>query len=272
MTTSTATTVVTAAMLAACLPSARAEVVQQQYTATITHFASPIDSWPQLNGLTLQAGQTVTGLLSYDNAMVGGLTNLLSGSLPYQGTPLDNHITVTVADQPLVSAPTAADNFCSAVQLVCPLNTGIPTLNPYGLNTPVATAGPNPLLREVMTRSADGQNLTLTYSLPVANNGLTSFVSIANTPVRTVRSVELDFDYLVPLSGTGLPSQIDLSAVRFAGLTLKLSDGTGVFAQLQSLSAPVPEAGTVWTFGLGLAAMAGLRRIQRVSRARRLSA
>lgn len=253
----------TATLLAALLSSAQAEVVQQQYTATITHFASPIDSWPELNGLTLQTGQAVTGLLSYDNAMVGGMATGYFGTLSYQGTPFDNHITVNVEGRALVSAPSASDNFCSPVQLICPINTSPPTWGPYDLTTPVVVPGPNPLLRQVMTRSADGRNLTLGYSLPVLNNSFGSSLPIFNTPVRSVRSVELNFDYLVPLSGAGLPSQIDLGAVRFAGLTLNLSDGTGVFAQVQGVSAPVPEVGTVWSFGLGLLALTGLVRQRR---------
>lgn len=248
--------------LAAPLSSAQAEVVQQQYTATLTHFASPIDSWPELNGLTLQAGQTVTGTLSYDNAMVGGIGNGLVGDLAYQGTPLDNHITVSVEGRPLVSAPSPSDNFCGPIQLVC-LNTSPPAPNPYGLSTPVVGPAPNPLLRQVMSRSADGQNLSLRYTLPDPGNGASSSLQIFNTPVRSIQSVELNFDLLAPLSGTGLPSQMDLAAMRFAGLTLNLSDGTGVFAQVQRISAPVPEAEAAWTFGLGLAAMAGLLRARR---------
>jgi hypothetical protein len=251
---------VTATLLAALLSSAQAEVVQQQYTATITHFASPIDSWPVLNGLTLQTGQTVTGLLSYDNAMVGGIGNGFFGDLAYQGTPLTNYITVNVEGRALVSAPSTSDNFCSPVQLVC-ISNSPPTFGPYDLTTPVVVPAPNPLLRQVITRSADGKNLTLSYSLPTDN--ATSTLSIFGTPVRAIGSVELNFDYLAPLTGTGLPSQFDLGAVRFAGLTLNLKDGTGVFAQVQSISAAVPEASTVWTFGLGLAAMAGLLRARR---------
>jgi hypothetical protein len=217
---------VTAVLLAAMFASAQAEVVQQQYTATITGYASPIESWPELNGLTLQNGQTVTGTLSYDNAMVGGISNGFFGDLAYQGTPFDNYITVNVEGRSLVSAPSASDNFCSPVQLVCG-NTSPNTLNLYDLTTPVVVPGPNPLLRQVMTRSADGQLLTLRYILPDLNNGFTSSLSVFNTPVRSIRSVELNFDYLAPLTGTGLPSQIDLSKVRFASLTLNLSDVAG---------------------------------------------
>jgi len=118
-------------------------------------------------------------------------------------------------------------------------------------------------MAEVATLSFDRQYLTFKDTRTSATlSPFLGFGGTAATPL-SVTSVTLTFAWRQPLASTVLPSQLDMLDAQFTSLTMNLSDGSTVLAQLGSLAAPVPEAATVGSFGLGLLGIGALRRAQR---------
>lgn len=239
------------------LSAAQAAVVEQAYSATLTHYAARDGEWRVIQGLQLGEGQTVQGVIRYDNALVGTLTQ--GYSTVYNGARIDNHLTAAIGSTVLWGAPTGTSEGCSPLQITCGLLPSSPVVTDYntGSGSLVVTAPLSPApapapLPQVATLSPDRQTLTFQDTRPTT----------VSTPL-SVTSVQLTLAWLEPQPSTALPAELRLGAAQFGSLMVNLSDGSAVFARLDSLAAPVPEAGTVWTFSLGLLALAGLQRARR---------
>lgn len=252
----------------ATLTTAHAAVVEQAYSATLTHYAARDGAWRVIQGLQLAEGQTVQGVIRYDNALVGTLTQ--GDGTVYHGARIDNHLTAAIGSAVLWGAPTGTPEGCSPLQITCGLLPSSPVLSDYNTGgAPVVTSplsfapAPAPLPR-VATLSSDRQALTFQDTRPttVSTPWLTSFGDVAGMPL-SVTSMQLTLAWLAPQPSTALPAELRLGAVQFGSLMVNLSDGSAVFARLDSLAAPVPEASTVWTFSIGLLALAGLQRARR---------
>lgn len=235
-----------AALLIALSSTAHAAVVEQAYTATITHYAARDGDWRVIDGLQLGEGQTLSGVIRYDNALVGTTTQTFPPETIYRGDKLNNHLTAAIDGTSLWGTPTGTQSACSPLQISCALNPSAPAPLP-----------------EVATLSFDRQYLTFKDTRPSATlNPFLGFGGTAATPL-SVTSLTLTFAWRQPLASTVLPPELNLLDTQFTSLTMNLSDGSAVFAQLNSVAAPVPEVATLWSFGLGLLGMGALRRANR---------
>jgi hypothetical protein len=225
---------VVAGLAAILAPAAHSAVVQQQYTASVTSVLAASGT-VSIGSRSVHLGDALSGVFSYDNAMSGEPAPLpmpSSYEYGYRGTVQDNHVTLSLNGTQVVAPPAANAGSCSPFDLLC---SSLPVVM-------VRYAGP------VVVGPTD--KLTLHYALPgVSNGGLSP---IGGGEVR-VSSVDLDFFYSGELSGNALPAQIDFGALRFAQLTLNLSDGTGVLARIDAISpsaVPEPQVWTLMVMGL----------------------
>jgi len=236
----------TTALLLALSATAHAAVVEQAYTATITHYAARDGDWRVIDGLQLGQGQTISGVVRYDNALGGTTTQTFPPETIYRGDKLDNHLTASINGQVLWGTPTATQSGCSPLQISCGLIPSAPAALP-----------------EVASLSFDRQYLTFKDTRSSAAPGPFFTVDSTATSPLSLTSLTLTFAWRQPPAMTMLPAGLNLLDTQFTSLTMKLSDGSAVFAQLSSLAAPVPEAATLWSFGLGLLALGLLRRTNR---------
>lgn len=221
--------------------TSHATVVQRQYTASISHYASANDE-VVIGSTVIREGDKLTGVFSYDDAMEAsrsGLPLFHSYEYGYFGSVQNNHITLALNGAPLVLAPAVDMPECSLPSFLCP---GLPLVMER-------SAGP-----DWMGKSTD--ILTLHYIAPAPFPELITY----DRPAR-VASISLSFFYPTELAGSALPQDIRLADLRFAQMTLNLSDRSGVFAFVDSIS-PVPETGTsaMAVVGLGLIGVLASRR------------
>lgn len=232
---------VIASVLAILAPTAQAAIVQQQYTAIVRSVASPSDT-VLIGSTPIATGYKLSGVFSFDNAMVGEPGPLFTQTpydYGYRGTVQDNHITLSLNGAELVGPPAANGFYCAPFELFC-------------------TSTPLVVLRGDYKAPGSATDLSLRYTVPVPSNG---GLFVPNSGGVRVSSIDLTIFYRNDLPSSALPAQIDLNdQVSWTLLTLHLSNGDGVFAGIESISAPVPEAQTWALMLLGLGAMGWARR------------
>ncbi|MFT3857321.1 MAG: PEP-CTERM sorting domain-containing protein [Aquabacterium sp.] len=218
-------------LLALSTLPAQAALVERQYTASVSHVASSAET-VVLGSNVINAGDKLTGTFVYDDAMLPESTSPFStwSGLIYRGAIQGNHITMSLNGLSIVKAPAADASNCSFLDPLC-------TLLPVAIERSSST-----------TSAGVTDMLTLRYVPPVDPLALFVF----NGPVR-VASLAMTFSFSPALSGVALPTDVKLDDLRFALLTLNLSDGSGVFATIESISASsVPEPSAVAMFALGV--------------------
>jgi opacity protein-like surface antigen len=232
-----------ASMLAILASAAQAAVVQQQYTAVVRNVASPSDT-VLIGSTPIATGDKLSGVFSFDNAMVGEPGPLFTQTpydYGYRGTVQANHITLSLNGVELVGIPAANAGNCAPLDLLCS-------------STPLV------ILRGDYKMPGSATDLSLRYTVPVPSNG---GLSVPNSGGVRVSSIDLTIFYRNDLPSSALPAQIDLNdQVSWTLLTLNLSNGDGVFAGIESISAPVPEPQTWALMLMALAAVGGVRQLR----------